>query len=115
MPTAFTFSSILDAPFGDHTSARFEGDNFFALGPNPNKDPGLNFLWFDTKQKVLRAFNGSADKLLPMRTTTSVGAVLTQSTAIFANFDVVWTENATQNPMPTVPSVLYASQINCLK
>jgi hypothetical protein len=115
MPSAYTFNTILDAPFGDHRSARFEGNNFFALGPNPNKDPGLDFLWFDTKQKVLRAFNGSADKLLPARTTTSVAAVLTQSTAIFANFDVVWTENATQNPMSTVPAQLFAGQMSCLK
>lgn len=114
LPTVTTFTSILDAPFGDHTSARFEGDNFFALGPNPNKDPGLNFVWFDTKQKVLRAINGSANNLLPMRTTTSIAAVLTQSTAIFASFDVVWTENASNNSTPT-PATLYTAQMSCLK
>ena len=115
MPVVTTFDSILDAPFGDHTSVRFEGDNFFALGPNPNKDPGLNFIWFDTKAKAVRAMNGNANKLLPMRTTTSIAAVLTQSGAVLASFDVVWTENATNNSTPTTPATLYTGQMSCLK
>jgi hypothetical protein len=115
LPAATTFNSILDAPFGDHTSAQFEGDNFIALGPNPNKDPGLNFIWFDTKQKALRALNGNMDKLLPMRATTSVAAVLTQSTAIFANFDIVWTQDASNFGSPTLPATLYAAQMSCIK
>jgi hypothetical protein len=60
IPSAFTFDTLVDAPFGDHTSARFQASDFIALGPNPNKDPGLEFVWYDTKNKVLRAFNGSA-------------------------------------------------------
>ena len=114
IPTAFTLDTLLDAPFGDHAFARFQGNDFYALGANPNKDPGLDFIWFDTKSKTLRAANGSADKLLPMRTVTSVAAIATQTTGIFANFEVVWSEGASQM-MVSAPATLFAAQMNCIK
>jgi hypothetical protein len=106
--------TLLDAPFGDHAFARFQGTDFIALGQNPNKDPGIDFVWFDTKTKALRASNGSADKLLPLRSISSVAAILTQSTGIFANFEVVWTENASQMAGGP-PATLYTAQMNCIK
>lgn len=115
LPTAFTFDSLLDAPFGDHTSARFQGTDFIALGPNPNKDPGVNFLWFDTKLNALRAFNGNATRLLPTRTISGIAAVATQTTGIFANFDVVWIENATQGQDAATQGLLLTAQMSCLK
>ena len=113
LPNALTINSLLDAPFGDHASARFQGTDFIALGPNPNKDPGLDFVWFDTKLKAVRAVNGNDTKLMPTRTTTGVAAVATQTTGIFANFDVVWLENATQAGDPS--AMLLSAQMNCLK
>ena len=115
LPSAFTFDSLIDAPFGDHSSARFQGMDFIALGANPNKDPGLDFVWFDTKVGALRASNGNATKLLPTRKVTGVAAILTQSTGIFANLEVVWNENATQNNDLTAQSVMYSAQMNCIK
>jgi hypothetical protein len=115
IPTALTFTTLVDAPFGDHASSRFEGTDFIALGPNPNKDPGLDFVWFDTKIGALRAVNGDATKLLATHSVSGVAAVLTQSTGIFANFDVVWNENATQNNDPTAQGVMYSAQMNCIK
>jgi hypothetical protein len=115
LPTALTLTTLVDAPFGDHSSSRFQGTDFFALGPNPNKDPGLDFVWFDTKLEALRAVNGNATKLLPTRTVSGVSAILTQSTGIFANFDVVWNENATQNGDLNGQSVMFSAQMNCIK
>lgn len=114
IPAAVTFNSLVDVPFADHASVRFEGTDFVALGPNPNKDPGLNFVWYDTKLKVLRAFNGNADKLLPQRTISSVAAIGTQTTGIIASFDVLWIEGATQDPN-SPPGTLYMAQMSCLK
>lgn len=114
IPAAFTFNTLVDAPFGDHGFARFQGNDFIALGQNPNKDPGLDFVWFDTKTKSLRASNGSADKLLPQRAVSSVAAIATQTTGIFANFEVVWIENASQQAGGP-PGTLYAAQMNCIK
>jgi hypothetical protein len=115
LPTALIFTTLVDAPFGDHSSSRFQGADFFALGPNPNKDPGLDFVWFDTKLEALRAVNGNGTKLLATHSVSGVSALLTQSTGIFANFDVVWNENATQNGDPTAQSVMYSAQMNCIR
>ena len=40
-------------------------------------------------------------------------SVATQTTGIFANFDVVWLENATQAGDPS--AMLLSAQMNCLK
>ena len=114
VPTAFTFATLVDAPFGDHSFARFQGNDFIALGPNPNKDPGLDFVWFDTKTKSLRASNGNADKLLPQRSISAVAAIVTQTTGIFANLDVVWLEGASQMT-GAPPGTLFSAQMNCIK
>lgn len=115
IPAAFTFDSLLDAPFGDHTSARFQGSDFIALGPNPNHDPGLDFLWYDTKVKAVRAFNGNSAKLLPTRSVSAVAAFAVQTTGIFATFDVVWIENAAPDQDAAIQSKLYAATMNCLR
>ncbi len=115
IPTAFTFTTLVDAPFGGQGSARFQGSDFIALGPNPNKDPGLDFLWYETKLKVLRAFNGDSTKLMPTRSVSAVAAIGVQTTGIIASFEVVWIENATQDPDAGAQSKLFSAQMSCLK
>jgi hypothetical protein len=115
VPTAFAFDTLVDAPFGDRASARFQGSDFVAMGANPNRDPGLNFLWYETKLKAVRAFNGNATKLMPTRSVSAVAALAVQTTGIFASFDVVWIENAAQDQDAATQSKLFTATMNCLR
>jgi hypothetical protein len=44
---------------------------------------------------------------------SSVAAIATQTTGIFANFEVVWIENASQ-VAGAPPGTLYTAQMNCI-
>lgn len=96
LPAAFTLTSLVDAPI-EGGEARFVGDDFLWVGtpPDPFRGQGLNFYWYDVKNRVVRARNNKdTSKLLGDRTTIQFSSMTFAAppSGISATLDLVWTE-----------------------
>ena len=96
LPQAFTLTSLVDAPI-EGGEARFVGDDFLWVGtpPDPFRGQGLNFYWYDVKNRVIRARNNKdTSKLLGDRTNIQFSSMTFAAppSGISATLDLVWTE-----------------------
>ena len=77
--------------------------------------PGVKFIWYDAMNKSLRANQTGPDTLLEdrtdvHRTSMTIGGA---PTAIFTDFELVWTEAATFDG--EVSENLFYAPVSCLK
>jgi len=111
VPVAFTASSVLDLPLSG-MDARFFGDDLLWIGtpPDPDSGHGLNFLWYNSLNRVTRVKMGGPTKLLPTRTgIVGVSSVLINQTPFSAEVDVVFVEEVNGK------SLLQFGKMDCVK
>lgn len=108
----FTLGTLLEAPLGGQ-QARFFGDELVWIGtpPDPQRGMGLNFLWYNIKDRAFRTRKVGADRLAPdhrniQRATVAFASV---PNAVTADLDLVFTE--VENGV----SRLVYTQINCVR
>ncbi len=113
IPASFSLDSVTRLP-SDGGDTRWLGDHFVATGKGQGV-PGVNFLWYDTANKALRANQTGPDTLLKdrtdvHRTSMTFGGM---PTAIYTDFELVWTEAAMFDG--AVSESLFYAPVSCLK
>ena len=113
IPASFSFDSVTRLP-SDGGDTRWLGDHFVATGKGQGV-PGVNFIWYDTANKALRANQTGPDTLLKDRTDVHRSSMTFGGppTAIFTDFELVWTEAATFDG--EVSENLFYAPVSCLK
>ncbi len=113
IPVSFSFDSVTRLP-SDGGDSRWLGDHFVATGKGQGV-PGINFVWYDAKNKALRANETGPDTLLKDRTDIHRSSITFGGvpTAIFTDMELVWTEAATFDG--AVSENLFYAPVSCLK
>lgn len=113
VPVAFTFDSVTRLP-ADGGDSAWLGDHFVATGKGMGVS-GMNFIWYDATVKALRANQTGPDTLLKdhsdiRRSSITFGGL---PTAIFTQFDLVFTEGTTLGDGSMTETLNYA-EVDCL-
>lgn len=111
VPPAFTLGSLLEAPLGG-MEARFFGEEFIWVGtpPEPQRGQGLNFIWYNSKNRVMRSRQVGMQKLLAAHPNILGASVaLVAQSGFQADLDLVFVEEALGK------SVLVYTSISCVR
>jgi hypothetical protein len=114
VPVAFSFDTITRLPT-DGGNSSWSEDNYLAIGRGQGIS-GLNFLWYDAAARVLRANQTGPDSILGNRMNIRQAAIAFSGApvAVFASFDLAWTEETTLMDGSTTESLFYA-ELSCVR
>lgn len=111
VPIAFTISTFTEVPA--ESRGRFFGADMLWLGtpPEPLRGQGLNFIWYDTERRVMRAKQAGMQRMLQNHPAIEKSAIwLEQQTAVNADADVVFVERMTGNKW-----ALQYARLSCIR
>lgn len=111
VPPAFTLGSLLEAPLSK-MEARFFGEEFLWIGspPEPQRGQGLNFIWFNIRDRIIRSRQVGPQKMLANRPSITGQSIwLVSSTPFSAELDLVFTEEFGNK------SLLEYATVNCVR